>query len=500
MLDPYREVIKVTATTDSVFRLNINNSIVYTRQEVFDKVDAVSLLNPSEDELTRMGRWFAAQFSNTTELRHANINVTNLLQNNNSYSRHICGGIANVICAILKNYYNDKDSFIVDGHQWNCGVGYTFDQINKIPFYKDAYVIASYEELQVDKYLYVEPIRQIVGALGHYTQANYDAYITNSQKISGAAYPQSTIDSIYMRMPATCSVVLPVKSVNIPKTENDMSMEVWANAIMTIPTGVTGTIEMPFNLLNITGAGTVVVNEVTYNLPADEATLLAACQTTQYEDEVWIHGFSITANTGGLQAEFLVNLHRLLLYEENTVEYAISSGDISIEKVRTLTPVPTFPFSVDKGDNASFTLMYDTYLNKNISMPLPMQGRTWDYKIVYFLPNAGVFSQPQTVIRKIINEAPLPLVITAATPAIDQCWSAKLMPREETFADTLELSFTAVDESSTYYTIDESDPDATDTLYTEPFTISATTTVKWINIREGYANSHVNTRVITKTA
>jgi len=115
MLDPYRDVIQVTATQDSVFRLNLNNSIVYTQAEIWNKISSVAPLNDDEDDLTRMCRWFGAQFSNTNDLRKAVVNVRNLLQNNNSYSRHICGGIAHVIVAFLNHYYASKADYVSGG-------------------------------------------------------------------------------------------------------------------------------------------------------------------------------------------------------------------------------------------------------------------------------------------------------------------------------------------------------------------------------------------------
>jgi hypothetical protein len=502
MLDPYRDVIQVTATQDSVFRLNLNNSIVYTQAEIWNKINSVALLNEDEDDLTRMCRWFGSQFSNTGDLRKAVINVRNLIQNNNSYSRHICGGISHVIISFLNHYDTSKIDFIHGGdvngsHQWNCGDGFAFDQINKIPFYKGKYEIASFEELEADKYIYIEPLRKIFDY--HYSQINYTSYITNSDRADGSTYPFSTIDDVYIRIPSGSSFVFPVKSSNTPQTEYGTNLEVWANLILTIPAGVTGVVEMPFNLLSVTGTGSVIVDEVTYDLPDDEAALLAACQTTEYVDEKWLHGFNITANTEGLEAEFLVNLHRVMLYEENTIEYLITSGGITIERVKTDKPIPIFPVSIDKGDNASFTLMYDKYLTKNKSIPLPYQGQIWDWKIIYFLPSSGKFSQPQLVQAIINSTQAFPVSINSGITYTDQCWAAKLMPRQESFSDSLELSFTAVDDSDTYYTTDGTTPDATKTKYTEAFIISATTTVKWINIKEGYADSHVNTRVITKT-
>ena len=80
-----------------------------------------------------------------------------------------------------------------------------------------------------------------------------------------------------------------------------------------------------------------------------------------------------------------------------------------------------------------------------------------------------------------------------------KCSPALLTPTSTTFVVSLELTFTSVDNSDTYYTLDRSTPTTAKTKYTVPFTINATTTVKWINIETGYKSSGIQTRVITKT-
>ena len=67
------------------------------------------------------------------------------------------------------------------------------------------------------------------------------------------------------------------------------------------------------------------------------------------------------------------------------------------------------------------------------------------------------------------------------------------------FGDTLTISLAVADEDATiYYTTDGTEPTAESTKYTQPFEISATTTVKAIAVKEGYADSEVFTATYTK--
>lgn len=499
---PYTDVLKVNAIKDSVFRLNLNNGIVYTKSEIYAKIDAIIKQNSDEDELTRIGRWFSSQMNNIHDLRNAEINTANLIQNNNSYSDHLCGGISLVMIEVFRHYFPASQLDIVGGgdvnggHQWNTFDFGAMDQINKLPFYKDKYIGATFEDLQNDKYLYTEPLK-VINQGWHYGQTAYTSYITNSLKYERDINPSPTIDDVYMKMPAGSSFVFPVKSTNIPKLESGANLEMWANSIVTIPINKIGLIEMPFNLLQVTGAGSIVCDAITYNLPTDEAALKIACQTTGYLVEKWIHGFEIISNTDGLVAEFLVNRHKVVLFNKNTVTNEIISGEISIERAKTSIPVPTYCLSVAKNNNSAWSVNFDNYFTANKSLLMPLQFVNWDNRMVYFLPSNNKFSVPRNFQNYIANTT---THLIATTPTIDTCWSSKLMPRTDIFITSLELSFTNIDGSNIYYTIDGTTPDATKTLYIAPFTISATKTVKWINIKTDYANSHVNSRVITKTA
>ena len=65
------------------------------------------------------------------------------------------------------------------------------------------------------------------------------------------------------------------------------------------------------------------------------------------------------------------------------------------------------------------------------------------------------------------------------------------------FEETSQVSISGPDGASIYYSENGDDPDANDTLYTQPFTIDETTTVKAIAIKDG-VSSQVTTKVFTK--
>ena len=67
------------------------------------------------------------------------------------------------------------------------------------------------------------------------------------------------------------------------------------------------------------------------------------------------------------------------------------------------------------------------------------------------------------------------------------------------FAETTQVTLTEPDGARVYYTTDGSTPTAESTLYTEPFTLSATTTVKAIAIKDETA-SEVASKTFTKSS
>ena len=65
------------------------------------------------------------------------------------------------------------------------------------------------------------------------------------------------------------------------------------------------------------------------------------------------------------------------------------------------------------------------------------------------------------------------------------------------FEETSQVSISGPDGATIYYSENGDDPDNNDTLYTQPFTIDETTTIKAIAIKDG-VSSQVTTKVFTK--
>ena len=65
------------------------------------------------------------------------------------------------------------------------------------------------------------------------------------------------------------------------------------------------------------------------------------------------------------------------------------------------------------------------------------------------------------------------------------------------FEETSQVSISGPEGASIYYSENGDDPDANDTLYTQPFTVDETTTIKAIAIKDG-VSSQVTTKVFTK--
>ena len=65
------------------------------------------------------------------------------------------------------------------------------------------------------------------------------------------------------------------------------------------------------------------------------------------------------------------------------------------------------------------------------------------------------------------------------------------------FEETSQVSISGPDGATIYYSENGDDPDSNDTLYTQPFTIDETTTIKAVAIKDG-VSSEVTTKVFTK--
>ncbi len=80
-----------------------------------------------------------------------------------------------------------------------------------------------------------------------------------------------------------------------------------------------------------------------------------------------------------------------------------------------------------------------------------------------------------------------------------QTVTAPVISGTSPFADTTQVTLTEPEGARAYYTTDGSTPTAESTLYTEPFTLSNTTTVKAIAIKDGVSSS-VASKTFTKSS
>lgn len=491
--DPYSDVVKITTTADSVFKFNINNAFIYSESEIYDQIDVAIKRNVNENKLTTIFNWckenirFGANFSEVNQVE------SNLINTINSRARGECAGMAFRMFEILDHYY-PGEAYVVslDGHTTNCADTDKYMDIGwQILPYKGYYEHATAADLIADPKLITEPIRKTPARLSGddwYSRPEEYNRIVEGYQGKAKGYPklQFTEDEIIFKLPSECEFIFPVIGTNVAKTYQGNDI-VGSHGVCTVATGVTGVVQAPFMLLQVTGTGSVDLDGVTYSLPADEAALNAVIQGW----EEYYNNFTIITNTGGITAEYLINNIRNLLWEYNRVDLDVVSGNVSYDLATTASPIPTIEAMIENVDRREWSINYTE--NKVISGKFKIPA--WSTVDFRMYDGANVSPDPDGTLitsSSIINRVP------DLVPVTDKCYAARLDPRDDDFTTTLELSFTIFDGSTCYYTLDGTTPDATKTAYSTPFTISASTTIKWVNIREGYADSHVNKRVITK--
>lgn len=503
LADPYNDVIKITANVDSEFKFNINNAILYSESEVYAKIDSVLKLNPNEDKLSVIFRWLTDNFDIVSHpLKMGGLIGASLLAAFNSYPYGNCAAISMVTYRVLNHYFPAEGHMAqLTVHQTNYTNDAYLDASYHVMAYKDYYVEANIDEVIADIKLFSEPLRQqtnhILDMAG--SIAAYHAMVAGYfEEVGGEAYIDdyystdfANADNLTMKLPKDATFIFPVKTVNIPIADG-VNMSHWGNGVISMATGKAGIVSMPFILLQVTGTGTVKIDGITYTLPTDEAALKTVLQGyTKY-----YNSFEVLTNTAGITAEYLINPSRLLLYQNNIYSKGIISGNIKIESVATAMPVPTIIMAVNKGDADSWTINHDQYkiLTGNVKIPIGTLSKI--FRCTF--SKTGI--KLPLSIQFLNSVADSTSTITAGTSVIDQCFAAKLTPGDETLTTSLELTLTTYDGSSCYYTLDGSTPDATKTLYTVPFTITDNTTIKWINIKADYADSHITSRTIIKSA
>ena len=489
---PYTQVIRVTADDDSEFTININKGLHYKNKDFMDEINLLPTIQ-GEDLLSRVYRYFLSVSTVGPSLAAAIHRYP--IFNNNSYNRPECSGLSSWMTNIMSNYVNTSTLRIFRhpaDYAWGTVSAFVL-AVYRMLFYKDVYTLASLEEVQADLKLASEPARR--------TNPSKPASYANSVNlipdyVREASYEVYTGSLQYTcKLPNTAIMLMPVKSTNQPKCRGGAEdITKYANAIVTVPTGITGIVDMPLGVCRVSGTGSVKISDVTYALPADAAALL-----TELEKYVkFNHEVEILTNTGGITIEYLLNNARCLLTNNNLIDRTVISGAITVDKVTTALIVPTFKLNIQSDD--IYTFNHYQYNNKSSSFFMPMMADDSSLtRVVTFYPKAGETkrSQPyQDVYLDVLNEV---RKITAGVRVIDECWASKLMPRDDSFAVSIELSFSHLDDSKVYYTTNGDTPTTSSTEYTAPFTISETTTIKWINAKADYVDSYVNSRTITKS-
>jgi hypothetical protein len=498
LLDPYTEVIKITADSDSEFEVNINKGFFYSTDDVIAEINAVPKLHENEDFLTRLFRWFISNsFTWQSIGLHGDTIYKNPIIQTNSIGLELCGGVSGWFSNILSLFYDRADirAFSFDPGGVDCGMANEHtDVVDWFLGYKGYYDISSLEEQQADTKLVSEPLRKTSHNSMDYTVAA-SWYSAMTRNLGREDYP--VLSTVYScKLPESAEMLFPVKSTNQPKgsgTVNEV-LASYVNAIITVPSGVVGIVQMPLCICRVTGAGTVKINNITYTLPTDEAALLTVLQ----DFLIVYNQVEVLTNTGGIVIEYLVHHRRCLLFESNQIKLRKISGDVSLSKVETALIVPTLTYNVTT--DHKFTMNNYLFYNGNKSLKVPANPPTIlgnNARIFTFYPISGS-TRPQFILNHTDEDADSSVNIVAGSAVLDQCFASKLLPIDSEFTSSLELSFVTYDGSSCYYTLDGSTPDQTKTLYTTPFTITESKTVRWINIKEGYANSHINTRFIPK--
>ena len=504
---PYTQVPLITAVENSEFTIQINNDIYYSYADIKEKTDLIQVINGNEDFMSGLFRWLmsnSAYEDKLLSLYQSGFVIANedgkylrlpfLFMNSYPYGQ--CLELAQFAYAIVKNYSISNNSVWRlggVGHAVNNNADAYMDLLYGILLYSDRYETVNATEIEADKYLWTEPIRiydeiyrQRAGTA--FDEDNWNELVGGGSQAN--LYDIPAIDNLTMLLPANATLIFPVQTANIPQNDQSVNLDCYNQAVITATTGIVGDVDMPFLLLQITGTGTVVVDEITYNLPANEAALKAVLQGYAK----FYHSFEITANTGGIVAEYLVSPRLLQLYKNNTYSLTTISGSVTVGKATTASAVPTRILSIETNNEDVLWSMSQDRFQKSTSILAPMTGEAGNERRFIYFYKDGLRPPLGVALPNTINAQ----VVIAGTPVYDDCFAPIMTPKADDFVGSLEITLISVDDANIYYTTDGSDPDATDILYTTPFTISATTTIKAICIKADYGDSNIISRVITK--
>ena len=139
----------------------------------------------------------------------------------------------------------------------------------------------------------------------------------------------------------------------------------------------------------------------------------------------------------------------------------------------------TLQESLDRGGSAGISTLNSQYLN-NAGQGSVLQSGSSPAESAENAENGSGSGSSQSGSQSQQNSVAAP-VISGVNP----------------FEETSQVSISGPDGATIYYSENGDDPDSNDTLYTQPFTIDETTTIKAIAIKDG-VSSQVTTKVFTK--
>ena len=168
-----------------------------------------------------------------------------------------------------------------------------------------------------------------------------------------------------------------------------------------------------------------------------------------------------------------------------TITPAANSGITitSVELTASNNYTPTTKYNVDGGSDESLTWSGTTGTVSNLAATTSFKFRN---------ANAANNTNQLRITQIVIT-----YTVDGANPTVD---NPTFNPDGGIFMDSQEVSISCATEGATiYYTTNGNDPTTSSSIYSAPFTITATTTVKAFAVKSGYDNSAIATATFTKT-
>ena len=194
------------------------------------------------------------------------------------------------------------------------------------------------------------------------------------------------------------------------------------------------------------------------------------------------------------------------VHSRNEGDYPITGNGIMLRRADEPSSLSaTIPggigdFSVDtrKAFTGDTQRKLELVINGNVVAQFePAFGSGADATIIPFVVNDINISGDVTLVLRLYGatgnqQIVLDNVSWTAPGVVTQVATPSISPNGGDFYAPVDVTLsTLTDGASIYYTTDGTDPDETSTLYTAPFTVSSTTTVKAIGVKEGLDNSAI---------